>query len=88
MASFDYIADNKCNYELEHNRTCTESSSNDSLGYAGYIFLFIFTIEAVIKIFSLGAFCGYKAYFKDAWNALDFLIVLSGLIEFVLEMTN
>ena len=36
MASFDYIADNKCAYEKIHSGGCKmESSLNKSLGYAG-----------------------------------------------------
>jgi hypothetical protein len=89
MASFDYISDNKCTYEKENGLGCNNvSSSNQYLGYAGQVFLFIFLIEALIKILSLGAFCGYKTYFKDPWNAVDFIIVVSGLIEFVLEVAN
>ena len=89
MASFDYIADNKCAYEKIHSGGCKiESSLNKSLGYAGQVFLFIFFVEALIKLFSLGAFCGFKTYFKDPWNILDFIIVVSGLIEFILETSN
>jgi hypothetical protein len=51
----------------------------------GSVFLFIFTLEALLKIFALGAFCGYKTYFKNAWNILDFIIVTAGITEFVLE---
>ena len=51
----------------------------------GSVFLWIFILEACLKIFSMGAVCGYKSYFKSAWNILDFIIVLAGLIEFILE---
>jgi len=42
----------------------------------------------MIKIFSLGFCAGHKTYFKDPWNALDFIIVISGLVEFILDVLN
>jgi hypothetical protein len=50
----------------------------------GLIFLWIFTFEAIIKIFALGAVCGHKTYFRNAWNILDFIIVVSGIIEVIM----
>jgi voltage-dependent calcium channel L type alpha-1D len=36
-----------------------------------YLFTFIFTLEAFIKIVGLG-----KIYFHDTWNIFDFIVVL------------
>ena len=50
-----------------------------------YIDLFMtiaFTFEAAVKIVAAGfAFSGKKSYIRDAWNVLDFIIVLSALIS-------
>ncbi len=40
--------------------------------YCDSIFVFYFTIEAIIKIRKLGT----KGYFKEGWNRFDFLIVI------------
>jgi hypothetical protein len=49
------------------------------------MFGFIFTIEASLKIFALGCIRGKETYFKKGWNVLDFIIVICGLAEFILE---
>ena len=39
-----------------------------------------FTFEMVVKIIAWGfAFAGKDSYIRDAWNILDFLIVMSAL---------
>ena len=59
---------------------------NYILDICGLIFLFIFTFEALIKIFALGFVSGYKTYLKDYWNILDFIIVVTGLVEFFIDI--
>ena len=46
-----------------------------------WIFLFVFNVECVMKLFVLG--CG--GYFKQNWNRFDFAIVVGSNITFVLE---
>ncbi len=41
--------------------------------------------EAVLKIVSLGFAIGENAYLKDSWNILDFIIVLSSILNWVLD---
>ncbi|OQV23966.1 Voltage-dependent T-type calcium channel subunit alpha-1G [Hypsibius exemplaris] len=50
------------------------------------IFAF-FTIEMLIKMISMGIF-GKKTYLADSWNRLDCFIVVSGLIEYMINMEN
>ena len=41
--------------------------------------------EAVLKIISLGFVLGESAYLKDSWNILDFIIVLSSILNWLLD---
>jgi len=41
--------------------------------------------EAFSKIISLGFFIGEGAYLKDSWNILDFIIVLSSILNWILD---
>ena len=41
----------------------------------------IFTLEAVVKIVSLGIILEKGTYLRDSWNFLDFFIVVSTLID-------
>ncbi|XP_023037062.1 uncharacterized protein LOC6652900 isoform X1 [Drosophila willistoni] len=50
------------------------------------IFAF-FALEMTIKMVAMGM-CGKNTYFADSWNRLDFFIVLSGLLEYVMHVEN
>ncbi|XP_069875997.1 voltage-dependent T-type calcium channel subunit alpha-1H isoform X2 [Dipodomys merriami] len=51
-----------------------------------FIFAF-FAVEMVIKMVALGLF-GQKCYLGDAWNRLDFFIVMAGMMEYSLDGHN
>jgi hypothetical protein len=40
-----------------------------------------YTAEMVLKIIGMGLFFKKGAYLKDAWNVLDFVIVMTGLLS-------
>ena len=44
------------------------------------VFLILYSIEMVLKIFGYGFIMSEKAYLKDTWNILDFTIVISGYL--------
>ena len=43
-------------------------------------FLVIFTIEALFKIVALGFVLEINTYLRDAWNVLDFIVVIIGWV--------
>ena len=43
-------------------------------------FLIIFTIEALFKIVALGFALEINTYLRDAWNVLDFIVVIIGWV--------
>jgi hypothetical protein len=59
----------------QHGELISEGSWRNSLiSQSEIIFTSIFTIEFVFKIIGLGV----KDYARDAWNWLDFAVVLTG----------
>jgi hypothetical protein len=54
---------------------------NQVLAKIGDIFSIIFIVECALKTIALGFFVHKKAYLRDYWNVLDFIIVVTGLIE-------
>jgi len=46
-------------------------------------FTILFALECAIKVAAVGFVKGPKSYMRDAWNWLDFLVVISGLISAV-----
>ena len=46
-------------------------------------FLIIYLIEMIVKMKGFGIFIGSKTYFKDNWNRLDFFIVITSSIDFL-----
>lgn len=59
----------------------TEGSWRNAMVYRSeVIFIAIFTIEMAIKVVATGFCRGRKAYLRDPWNVLDFLVVVTGLL--------
>lgn len=57
---------------------------NRILEYIGQALTLIFVLECLIKVVGYG-FVGHSyAYLRDPWNVLDFVIVLSGYLLFIL----
>lgn len=48
------------------------------------LFLILYTIEMFFKISALGFIFNRKAYLRDSWNILDFVIVASGIIIIII----
>lgn len=44
------------------------------------IFQYLYTVEMVVKIVSLGFILNAGSYLRDAWNILDFIIIGSGYL--------
>ena len=58
-----------------------KSKKREIMGYIDVATTSIFTVEAVLKIIVFGFYFNKKqSYLKDAWNVLDFIIVVSGII--------
>ncbi|KAM4050275.1 voltage-dependent L-type calcium channel subunit alpha-1S isoform 2-T2 [Anomaloglossus baeobatrachus] len=64
------------------------NATNAVLEKVEYIFLFIFTIEAFLKIVAYGFILHTDAYLRNGWNILDFTIVSVGVFSVVLEQIN
>jgi len=45
------------------------------------VFTLLFTLEMLIKMIGFGLVDSEHGYFRDAWNWLDFVIVVEGLME-------
>ena len=43
-----------------------------------YVFLIVFTVEAVMKVLAYGFVLHPGAYLHNGWNILDFIIVVIG----------
>jgi Ion transport protein len=53
-----------------------------------FVFLIIYTIEMVLKIIAMGFFMLPHSYLRDAWNILDFSVVILGWISNFLSNSN
>lgn len=59
---------------------CVFLAMNGSFPTMELIFLLIFTVETVLKMMALGICRGKLTYLHDAWNWLDFLVVVLGWV--------
>ena len=58
-----------------------KSNYNNILDSIGRVLTIVFLIEAAIKIYAMGFILNQKAYLRDTWNIIDFLVVITGLLE-------
>jgi hypothetical protein len=66
-----------------------ENLRNKVLETIGNTFTIIFTLECLLKIIAHGFFVFKKvSYLRDGWNAIDFVVVLTGLLEFMPGKVN
>lgn len=79
LASRDY----KSRYDTDY-----ESSWNSTVDVFDRFFTVIYIFECVGKITVLGVYQHEKAYFRNRWNVLDFIVVVIGLTTFLPEMSN
>ncbi|KJH46255.1 transporter, cation channel family protein [Dictyocaulus viviparus] len=63
-------------------------SKNTILEQIEYLFIVVFTIECILKVVALGFICHPGAYLRNAWNILDFIIVVIGLVSTILSRMN
>lgn len=62
----------------DYNPCNSDSMWNQGLNYAGIVFTVIFLMEAIIKILAMGFIMHQRAYLRDNWNVIDFIIVVTG----------
>ena len=58
-----------------------QSDMQVALRTADDVFVWIFTAEALLKIAAFGVWEPEHAYFKNAWNGLDFFICVTSLLD-------
>lgn len=61
---------------------------NQVLNICNIVWTWIFFAEAAVKIIANGFFMSKNAYLRDVLNIMDFVIVVSGLTEFFIEMST
>ena len=58
-------------------------SFNEPIEIINYIFMLVFTIEAILKILSMR-----RDYFKEAWNCFDFTVVAATIVILILNWSG
>ena len=48
---------------------------------ADKVFVTIFCIECVLKVIAMGFILDQNSYLRSAWNVLDFLCLITGVLE-------
>lgn len=57
-------------------------SIDNLLDKLNLVFTVIFIIEAIMKLVAYGI----KGYFYSGWNKFDFFVVITSILDFVLEI--
>ncbi|KAA0147079.1 hypothetical protein FNF31_07654 [Cafeteria roenbergensis] len=61
---------------------------NRAISESELVFTLLFTVEMLLKIVAMGLVLGKGAYLRDAWNVLDCLVVVSGLVGIIPGVPN
>jgi hypothetical protein len=62
----------------------TATDINPIMNMSDYVFQGLYTVEMIFKICGLGFVFNKGSYMRDAWNILDFVIVVSGYATFLI----
>uniref|UniRef100_A0A3Q3EKE0 Calcium voltage-gated channel subunit alpha1 Ia n=1 Tax=Labrus bergylta TaxID=56723 RepID=A0A3Q3EKE0_9LABR len=73
-------------YQPCENIDCTSDRCQILQAFDAFIYIF-FALEMVVKMVALGIF-GSRCYLGDTWNRLDFFIVMTGMVEYSLDLQN
>ena len=76
MASRDYLDQND------------ETKKNQVLNTINFAFSGVFILEAMLKILTSGFIFDKKAYLRDYWNMIDFLIVVAAIIDIIVAASS
>jgi hypothetical protein len=56
---------------------------NSVVGMSEYIFNAIFTLEFIVRVITMGFYKDTGSYLRDAWNWLDFVVVVIGIVGMI-----
>ena len=62
----------------------TKDTQSDFLEFSASVFLYVYTLEMVLKVLGMGFVLNRGSYLRDTWNLLDFIIVISGYAPLLL----
>jgi hypothetical protein len=69
-----------CNLFIDYTNENANTLGNRIVTKSEPIFTAIFTGECLIKIIAMGFIFDRKCYLRDAWNWLDFIVVVTAII--------
>jgi len=85
--AFTRVEEGCCDLDLtgatgNSNSSCLECPTvNMIAGKVEMFFTIAFTVEMVLKILAMGFVVGRGTYLSNAWNILDFVVVVTGLLD-------
>lgn len=73
---------------MDYTDTENKSWRNRLVQRAEIFFTVVFTLEATCKIIGMGFIMSKGCYLRNAWNWLDFIVVITSLLESLPQMSN
>jgi voltage-gated sodium channel type IX alpha len=73
---------------VDYNDNNEKTWRNDINNYSDPAFIFLFTIEMIMKIVAFGFILGENTYLNDKWNWIDFFVVISSLLSLLPQFDN
>lgn len=71
-----------------YNHRDKEAQVNKNIDTFEPLFIGAFLIECIFKVIAYGFIMSKKTYLRDPWNWLDFIVVVTGTFQFIMERTS
>lgn len=69
-------------YSLISNRSNHYENYTELISLSRDFFLFFYIVEMGLKVFAFGLFVPYNSYFRDGWNWLDFIVIITLIVTY------
>ena len=82
LLSIVIILLNSLTYSLITNRSNHYEDYSQLISLAHDFFLFFYIVEMGLKVFAFGLFAPENSYFRDGWNWLDFVVIVTLIVTY------
>ena len=66
---------------VDYSDSENETEYNQKLELVSSVFVYLFTLECLLKIITQGLVMHENSYLRDSWNWIDFSVVITGILE-------
>jgi len=82
------LCNSVCLAAYDYNDRTNKNTRNQVIDQMGLFFNAIFMFEFILKLISYGFLFHPKSYLRDGWNIIDFIVIVSAILDFVPSLSH